>query len=82
MINLIENKAGIKFKRIGAPQPEDIIKASGKGVIEGFDQVNEEVLPHFYEAAQELIEKKGAVKAVQLALAYISGRILQRMFHT
>jgi hypothetical protein len=35
--------------------------------------VNEEVLPFFEEAANELIELKGAVKAVQLALAYISG---------
>jgi len=42
-------------------------------VIEALDLVNEDVLIHFEETAQELIESKGPLKAVQLALAYISG---------
>jgi ATP-dependent RNA helicase DDX21 len=37
------------------------------------EMVNETVLVHFEVAAQELIESKGPLKAVQLALAYISG---------
>ena len=73
MISTIENKAGIKFKKIGAPQPEDIIKASAKGVIEGFGTVDQDVLSHFTDAAQDFIDKEGALKAVQLALAYVSG---------
>lgn len=28
MLKLVERKAGIKFKRIGPPQAEDIIRAS------------------------------------------------------
>lgn len=73
LINLIESKAGIKFKKIGAPQPEDIIKHSAKEAIKGFDKVDEKVLSMFEDTAQYLIDTKGALKAVSLALAYISG---------
>lgn len=72
-IKLIETKAGIKLKKIGAPQPQDIIKSSAKEVIKGFEKVDDEVLELFEETAQQLIESKGALKAVSLALAYISG---------
>lgn len=85
LVQQIERVAGVTLKKIGTPQPEDIIKASGKGVIEGLDKVCDEVLPHFEEAANELIESKGALKAVQLALAYISGnteKIKQRSMLT
>lgn len=73
LVGNIERHAGITLKKIGAPQPEEIIKASGKGVIEALEKVNETVLPHFKETATALIKDKGAEKAVQLALAYISG---------
>lgn len=73
MINMIESKAGIKFKKIGAPQPEDIIKSSAKEAIKGFEKVDEGVLNFFEDFAQYLIDTKGALKAVSLALAYISG---------
>ena len=72
LIQLIESKAGITFKKIGAPQPEEIIRSSAEGVVEALDQVSEDVLQYFEDAADELIESKGAKKAVQLALAYIS----------
>jgi len=64
MIQMIENKAGIIFKKIGTPQPEEIIRASADGVIEVLDLVNEDVLPYFEDAAEALIESKGAQKAV------------------
>ena len=73
LINLIESKAGIKLKKIGAPQPEEIIRSSAKEAIKGFEKVDEEVLKLFEETAQQLIDSKGALKAVSLALAYISG---------
>lgn len=73
LINLIESKAGIKLKKIGAPQPEEIIRSSAKEAIKGFEKVDEEVLKLFEETAQKLIDSKGALKAVSLALAYISG---------
>lgn len=74
LLNLIESKAGIKLKKIGAPQPEDIIQSSAKEVIKGFEKVDKEVLKLFEETAKNLIESKGALTAVSLALAYISGR--------
>jgi ATP-dependent RNA helicase DDX21 len=73
LVNMIESKAGIKFKKIGAPQPEDIIKASAKEAIKGFEKVDEEVLKMFEDTAKYLIDTEGALKAVSLALAYISG---------
>jgi hypothetical protein len=36
---MIEQKAGIKFLKIGVPQPEDVIKASSRDVIKNLDQV-------------------------------------------
>ena len=33
LLNRIENVAGIKFTKIGAPQPDDIIKASSKFIL-------------------------------------------------
>uniref|UniRef100_A0A7S3K9M8 RNA helicase n=1 Tax=Euplotes crassus TaxID=5936 RepID=A0A7S3K9M8_EUPCR len=73
LINIIESKAGIKLKKIGAPQPTDIIKASANEAIKGFEKVDDSVTHLFEETAQKLIEEKGAMKAVSLALAYISG---------
>ena len=73
LINLIERKAGVNFKKIGAPLPEDIVKASANGAIESMERVADEVLPHFEEAADLLISKFGPKKALQMALAHISG---------
>jgi ATP-dependent RNA helicase DDX21 len=73
LINQVESKAGIKLKKIGAPQPEEIIKTSAKEAIKGFEKVDESVLTLFEDTAQFLIDSKGALKAVCLALAYISG---------
>lgn len=64
MIQQIEQKAGIILKKVGTPQPEEIIKASAEGVLEALDQVQEDVLIYFEDAANELIESKGAEKAV------------------
>jgi ATP-dependent RNA helicase DDX21 len=33
LIQMIEQKAGIKFTKIGIPQPEDVIKASSRDII-------------------------------------------------
>ena len=41
MINQIEFKAGIKFQKIGIPQPEDVIKASSRDVIKNLAAVNQ-----------------------------------------
>lgn len=36
----IEDQAGIKLKRIGVPQPEDVIKASSRGILKSLKDVN------------------------------------------
>lgn len=72
----IEDRAGVKFKIIGAPQPEDVIRASSKGIFKKIDDVTEDVLDFFSESAVLLTEKFGGDKdkALKACLAYISGR--------
>ncbi|KAM5237307.1 nucleolar RNA helicase 2 isoform 1-T1 [Ctenodactylus gundi] len=69
----VEQKAGIKFKRIGVPSPTEIIKASSKDAIRLLDSVPPTAISHFKQSAEQLIEEKGAVEALAAALAHISG---------
>ncbi|MBZ3885928.1 Nucleolar RNA helicase 2 [Sciurus carolinensis] len=69
----VEQKAGIKFKRIGVPSATEIIKASSKDAIRLLDSVPPTAINHFKESAEKLIEEKGAVEALAAALAHISG---------
>jgi len=73
MINKIESSIGIKFTRIGAPQPEQLIEAAAENVSEEFDKISEQVIPYFKQTAEKLILEKGAEKALCLALAKICG---------
>ena len=75
LLNRIENVAGIKFTKIGAPQPDDIIKASSKFILEGLKKVECDVLPLFEETAELLTKEFGEKKALLLTLAYISGNL-------
>ncbi|XP_006148996.1 nucleolar RNA helicase 2 isoform X2 [Tupaia chinensis] len=70
---LVEQKAGIKFKRIGVPSATEIIKASSKDAIRLLDSVPPTAISHFKQSAEKLIEEKGAVEALAAALAHISG---------
>ncbi|XP_040831797.1 nucleolar RNA helicase 2 [Ochotona curzoniae] len=69
----VEQKAGIKFKRIGVPSATEIIKASSKDAIRLLDSVPPTAISHFKQSAEKLIEEKGAVEALAAALAQISG---------
>lgn len=69
----VEQRAGIKFKRIGVPSPTEIIKASSKDAIRLLDSVPPTAIGHFKQSAEKLIEEKGAVEALAAALAHISG---------
>ncbi|KAI3633264.1 hypothetical protein MIR68_008802 [Amoeboaphelidium protococcarum] len=51
-----EKKTGIKFKRIGAPQVEDLLKASISDAIQSIDSVSSEVLPMFLPVAEQLMD--------------------------
>uniref|UniRef100_A0A8C2MG16 RNA helicase n=1 Tax=Cricetulus griseus TaxID=10029 RepID=A0A8C2MG16_CRIGR len=63
----VEQKSGIKFKRIGVPSATEIIKASSKDAIRLLDSVPPT------QSAKKLLEEKGAVQALAAALAHISG---------
>ena len=73
LVERIERVAKIKFKKIGAPQPVDIIKSSARDIVISLKSVNESVLSYFNEIAEEMVEEDGPVAALSKALAYISG---------
>lgn len=74
-MNMIAHRAGVNFKVIGIPQPEDVIRATSRHSIEKLAGVNEKVLPLFSDAADELIAlSDGDAKGALLkALAFMSG---------
>ena len=71
----IEHKAGFKFTQIGIPQPEDLLKAASRDTIKQLETVNDDILPSFDAAAEELIAMCGGdkKKALKKALAFMSG---------
>eukprot|EP00826_Nyctotherus_ovalis_P064932 TRINITY_DN9534_c0_g2_i7.p1 TRINITY_DN9534_c0_g2~~TRINITY_DN9534_c0_g2_i7.p1 ORF type:complete len:700 (+),score=174.35 TRINITY_DN9534_c0_g2_i7:230-2329(+) len=75
LLNNIEKTAGIAFTKIGAPQPDDIIRASSRFIVEGLKKVKDDALPLFEETAELLVSEFGERKALLLTLAYISGNL-------
>lgn len=73
LLDRIEKYAKIKFKKIGVPQPEEIIAASARDIGTSFDDVSTDVLKPFKETAQEIVEKFGVEEGLCRALAIISG---------
>lgn len=73
MIDIIEHKAGIKFKKTGLPDHQELVKSSAKEVTSSLQDVDEKVLELFKVSATQLILDKGALAAVSLALANLSG---------
>jgi len=57
LVERIERVAKIKFKKIGAPQPVDIIKSSARDIVISLKSVSESVLPFFNDIAAEMIEE-------------------------
>jgi ATP-dependent RNA helicase DDX21 len=66
-------QAGFTFEKIGAPQPEQIVKAAGRDAINLLETVNPEILPIFTESVAEILEAYGAEEAMKRALALITG---------
>ena len=73
LVERIERIAKFKFKKIGAPQPSEIIEASARDIATSFAAVNNSVLIPFQKTAQDLIEEFTAEEALCRALAIISG---------
>jgi ATP-dependent RNA helicase DDX21 len=57
LVERIERIAKIKFRKTGAPQPVDIIKASARDIVISLKSVNDVVLSYFSEIAQEMISE-------------------------
>lgn len=72
-LQTVERKANLKFKRVGGPTTEEIIKASATDAARSLELVDVETLQYFRESAQSLIEERGAADALAAALAVISG---------
>ena len=56
LIPYIQTKAGLKFERIGAPQPSDMATVAGDRAVEAVQAVDASVLPFFRAAAKRLLE--------------------------
>ncbi|EFN57631.1 hypothetical protein CHLNCDRAFT_20835, partial [Chlorella variabilis] len=79
LIPYIQTKAGLKFERVGAPQPSDMAQLAGERALEAVQAVDVSVLPFFRAAAQKLLESVGSPEdAVALALAKITGHVEMR----
>ena len=72
-LDKIEFKAGIKIKKVGIPQPEDIIRASARDTSHAFDKVSDKVLSYFEESVDDILEHYTPKEALCRALAIISG---------
>jgi hypothetical protein len=69
----VERKTSTKIKRIGAPQPSDIMRASLRGVVKRLNTVHDDVVPYFMDAARQLLATRDAPRTLATALALIGG---------
>jgi ATP-dependent RNA helicase DDX21 len=56
LLERIERLAKIKMRKIGPPQPGDIVKASARDIVISLKTVEDSVLQFFNEIAEEMIE--------------------------
>eukprot|EP00899_Mesostigma_viride_P007406 jgi/Mesvir1/16667/Mv15069-RA.2 len=73
MVAQIERHAGVKFERVGAPQPSDIAKASATNAMQAIVDVSDSVIPLFRGTAEKMVEGKDALDVLAKALAKIAG---------
>jgi ATP-dependent RNA helicase DDX21 len=73
LMDRIEKGAKIKFRKIGAPQPEDIMRSNARDISCSFDNVSKEVLVYFQDNVKTILEKYSPDEAISRALAVISG---------
>lgn len=73
LIDKIERGAKIKFKKIGAPQPQDIMRSNARDISCSFDNVSADVLVYFQDNVKTILEKYSPDEAICRALAVISG---------
>ncbi|KAI8610519.1 P-loop containing nucleoside triphosphate hydrolase protein [Chytriomyces sp. MP71] len=73
LLQLITKKAGVNFKKAGAPQPKDIIKSRSLDSLDALKQVHPEALSYFSDAAEALLAHYGndPIQALSASLAVI-----------
>ncbi|RMZ55935.1 hypothetical protein APUTEX25_004359 [Auxenochlorella protothecoides] len=74
LIPVIERRAGMKFERIGAPQPADMARVAGERAVDALAEVDAGVVDAFRPAARTLLAaSESAEAALAAALARITG---------
>ncbi|KAJ3116785.1 hypothetical protein HDU96_008802 [Phlyctochytrium bullatum] len=75
LLERIRKRAGVNFKRIGAPQPTEIVAAKASENLETLKSVHAAVLPYFADTAEAFLAHHhgDAVRALSAALAVIAG---------
>ena len=73
LLERIEQKAKIKFKKIGAPQKKEIIQASIRDITKNLMNIDDSMIKIFINESQKLIEEFGSENTVARLLAYSSG---------
>lgn len=73
LISRIEQKAKMKFKKIGAPQRKEIIESSLRDIKTALNKVDDSMVDFFSNSAKSVIEEYGAENAVARLFAYVSG---------
>lgn len=73
LMDRIEHQAKMKFKKIGAPQPIDIMRSNARDVSCSFDNVSSDVLVYFQDNVKTILAKYTPDEAICRALAVISG---------
>lgn len=72
----LQAKAGLKFERVGAPQPADMAQVAADRSVESVAAVDASVLPFFRAAAAKLVESVGSAEdALAMALAKLTGHV-------
>lgn len=61
LIPYIQTKAGVKFERIGAPQPADVAKVAAERAVEAVKAVDSSAIPFFRQAARQLFNEMNTV---------------------
>jgi ATP-dependent RNA helicase DDX21 len=69
----IEQKAKIKFKKIGAPQRNEIIDSSIRDIKTAMNGVDDSMVDYFTPSAKKCIDEYGPENALARLFAYVSG---------
>lgn len=74
LLTRIENTAKISFKKIGAPQRDDIIKASIRDIKEKLHDIHDSSIEGFKKDANSLLSEYEAPELVSRLLAFLAGQ--------